>query len=285
VGSGGLNSSTFTSGSFQITNDSAGGQQIASVRFDLPTALLPDLVFDPNGAAGDTLGKGFTVDSNPGVGTVGHSYGGAHDGGFDTLNATFTDFGPGETLAFSIDIDPTSIQGGSPPGPGESGSVSGLELTGAMVTVTYEDGTAATGTLFRSPGSLGQSLLHLDATARPTPALTVAGIPTTPATVTVADQTVTVAGPAGSAVRLLAVEAGLFTAGLPGGGFDLDPFEANTVVAVREHAATIGSGGTVQIPVTLTSSSAEGGNNRFVAVIHTAGATGPASNLVVLQLA
>jgi hypothetical protein len=123
--------------------------------------VLPDLVFDPDGAGGDTLGKGFTVDSNPGVGTIGHSFTGSHDGGFDVLNATFTDFGPGETLTFSADIDPTSIKGSSPPGPGEAGSVSGLEMAAALVTVTYEDGSAQTGRLYRSPGSLGQSEVRL----------------------------------------------------------------------------------------------------------------------------
>ena len=124
VGAPGLNSSTFNSGSFRVTNDSPGGQQIASVRLDLSTSVLPDLVFDPVGVAGDSLGKGFTVDADPGVGTIAHTFGGNHDGGFDALTATFTDFGPGETLTFSADVDPTSIRGSGPPGPGESGSVS-----------------------------------------------------------------------------------------------------------------------------------------------------------------
>jgi hypothetical protein len=34
----------------------------------------------------------------------------------------------------------------------------------------------------------------------------------------------------------------LLTAGLPGGGFDLDAFEANSIVAVSERVATIGQG-------------------------------------------
>jgi Malectin domain/Transmembrane protein 131-like N-terminal len=283
VGAPGLNSSTFNSGSFRVTNSSAAGQQIASVRFDLSTSLLPDLVFDPNGTGGDSLGKGFTVDSNPGVGAIGHSFGGIHDGGFEVLNATFTDFGPGETLTFSVDIDPTSIKGTGPPGPGESGSVSGLELTAASVTVTYEDGTAETGRLYRTPGSLGESQVRLDGTGRPVPSVAVVGVPATPATVTQPAQTIRITGPAGASVRLLAVEGALFTAGVPGGGFDLDPFEANSLVAVGEHTATIGPAGSVDIPVTLTSTVAGGGNNRFVAVVESAGATGPTSDVAVLQ--
>ena len=92
-------------------------------------------------------------------------------------------------------------------------------------------------------------------------------------------------GPAGTSVRLLAVEAALFTDGLPGGGFDLDPFEANSVVAVNEHAAVIGPGGSVDIPVTLGRSVPQGGNNRLVAVVESAGATGPTSATAVVALA
>ena len=60
---GGINGSTFNSNAFKITNNSTGGVTITSVRFDLSTALLPDVVFDPFGTAGDTVAKGFTPDS------------------------------------------------------------------------------------------------------------------------------------------------------------------------------------------------------------------------------
>lgn len=284
AGAAALNSSTFDTGSFRITNSSPMGQQIASIRFDLADSLLPDLVFDPNGTAGDTVGKGFAVDSNPGVGTIGHSFGRAHDSGYEVLNASFTDFGAGETLSFSTDVDPTSIRGVAAPGPGGSGSVSGLELAGAAVTVTYEDGTSETGRLYRTAGSLGQSEVRLDGVGRAAPALAVVGSPSLPATVANPAQTIRIDGPAGAAVRLLSVESALFTAGVPGGGFDLDPFEANSLVAVGEHSATVGTGGSVDVPVTLTSTGSEGGSNRFLAVVDSAGATGPTSNPVVLKL-
>ncbi|MEA2418000.1 MAG: large repetitive protein, partial [Thermoleophilaceae bacterium] len=284
AGSAGINSSTISPGSFRIKNNSPSGQQIARVRFDLSSSVLPDLVFDPNGNAGDTSGKGFTVDSNPGVGTIGHRFTGSHDSGFELLNATFTDFGPGKTFTFSTDIDPTSIRGVAAPGPGEAGSVSGLELTGAAVTVTYEDGASETGRLFRTAGSTGQSQVKLDGVGRAAPSIAVVGLPSIPATVPGAAQAIRVSGPNGATVRLLSLESALFTAGLPGGGFDLDPFEANSVVAVDERSATIGSGGSVDIPVTLTSTVASGGNNRFVAVVESAGGTGPTSDVAVLQL-
>ena len=240
-------------------------------------------MFDPNGTAGDTLGKGYVIDANPGVGTVGHTFTGSHDSGYDVLNTTFTDFGPGETLTFSADIDPTSIRGAAPPGPDETGSVSGLELAAAAVTVTYEGGTSESGRLYRVPGSLGQARVRLDGIGRETPSVEVVGSPTTPATVTNPAQTIRVSGPDGASVRLLAVEGALFTAGLPGGGFDIDPYEANSLVAVDEHVATIGAGGSVDIPVTLSSTAAGGGNNRFVAVVEAAGGTGGTASLT-LQL-
>lgn len=281
VGAPELNSSTYVLGSFRFANTSTGGQQIASLTVDLSTSILPDLVFDPQGRAGDTTSRDFTVQGNPGVGTIGHSFGGPHDLGWDALTATFTNFIPGKTVAFAIDVDPTTIRGAGPPGPGESGSVSGLELAGATVTVRYENGTVQEGRLFRSPNSLGQSEVKLSSTAIAPPTLAVVGVPTTPATVTTSQQTLKVTAPAGSTVRLLAVEGALFTQGLPGGGFDVDPYEANSLVAVSERTVTIGPSGEADVAVTLTRTNAAGGSNRFLAAITP---NGPASNLVVLQL-
>jgi hypothetical protein len=55
--------STFQSGSFQITNQSAADQKIDRVLFNLRSTVLPDMVFDPSGTAGDTVAKTFTADS------------------------------------------------------------------------------------------------------------------------------------------------------------------------------------------------------------------------------
>ena len=161
--------------------------------------------------------------------------------------------------------------------------MSGLELTGATVTVTYEDGTFEASRLFRTPGSLGESRARLDGVGRAVPSIAVVGVPANPATTTEPAQTVRVTGPAGAAVRLLAVEGALFTAGLPGGGFDIDAFEANSVVTVNEHAVTIGAGGSVDVPVTFGISSPTGGNHRLVAVVESTGAAGPTSGVRVLQ--
>jgi hypothetical protein len=152
------------------------------------------------------------------------------------------------------------------------------------VTVTYEDGTFAASRLFRTPGSLGESRVRLDGIGRAVPSVAVVGVPTNPATITEPAQTVRVSGPAGAAVRLLDVEGALFTAGLAGGGFDIDAFEANSVVAVSEHPVTIGPGGSVDVPVTLGTSVSNGGNHRLVAVVESAGAAGPTSGVIVVQL-
>jgi hypothetical protein len=285
VGAPELDSSTYNPGAFLLTNDSPEGQRIASLQVDLSTSLLPDLVFDPDGKAGDILGRGFTVSADPGVGSIDHSLARPHDLGYDALTATFTDFGPGKTLAFSVDIDPTTIRGAEPPGPGEAGSVSGLELTGATVTVTYEDETTQEGQLFRNPDSLGQSEVRLDGARRPRPSLEAVDVPATPATLSDASQTIRINAPPGATVRLLAVEGALFTSALPGGGFDLDPYEANSLVAVTEHAVTIGPTGSADVRVTLTSTNPSAGNNRFVAAVtHPDTGTSPTSNLVTLQL-
>lgn len=274
VGGAELNSSTYSGGSFRLTNESPEGQQIASLRIDLSTGVLPDIVFDPDGTAGDTLGRGFTVNGNPGSGPVDHSFGGEHDLGFDVLTATFVDFGPGKTLAFCIDIDPTTIRAAEPPGPGEAGSVSGLELTGATVTVAYDDGTTQTGRLFRSPDSLGQSEVRLTGSPGAQPSLEV-----------VDDQTIRVTAPPGATVRLVALGTALFTSGLPGGGFDVDDLEANSIVAVAEQTVAVGPGGAAEVPLTLASTDPATDADRFVAaVVDPRGpGIGPLSNVLTLR--
>jgi hypothetical protein len=279
-----INASTFNGGSFQINNNSTGNTKITNVRFDLSTALLPDVVFDPDGTAGDPVGKTFTVDAASAVGLTGHAFSGAHDGGFDVLDIQFSDFGPVELFFFSVDIDPTSIKGASAPGPNDSGSVSGLELTGATVTITFDDGSVQTVRLFRQPGSLSGSQNTVKTGSPPQPGLQLLGA-VTPVTLAAANQTVRITGPVGATAVLMQVEAGLFVAGVPNGGFDLDPFEANSVIAITEQTVTIGAAGFVDVPITLTKSQTDTGLNHIVAVIKDAsGRTGPTSPVLVVKL-
>jgi Ca2+-binding RTX toxin-like protein len=284
--------STFTAGTFKIKNNSKNGQKIKKLRVDASSAVLPDLVFDPKGTAGDDVGKCFTADSGTSaVGLVAPAdpcsdpFSDPLDGGYRVLTIDFSDFGPGETFTFSLDSDPTSINGANDPGPNRSGSVSGLELTGAEATVEFDDGSVRTGEPYRIPGSPHSSQNTLKANAPPKPGIEVLGV-TAPAKVSKADQTVRVSGPAGSSVSLMDLEAGLFTEGVPNGGHDLDPYEANSALAVSEKSAQIGSTGYVDVPVTLTrTDTVYGGLNHLVAVIKdSTGRSGPNSDTLVFEL-
>ncbi len=294
-GSAGIDASTFETGSFSVTNTSTETLEIDSVTIDLSTSVLPDLVFDPSGSAGDAAGKCLTIDSGGGVtgfqapaNLCTTPFSSPHDGsaadGYDVLTLTFADFDPGETIAFSVDIDPTSIKDAA--GTGSSGSVSGLELTGASIGIEFTDGSQSNHAFAELTADGGSAALF-QAGAPVAPALAVDGVPLAPTTlstrhsaasVTEAAQEIVVSGPAGASVRLLHLHAGL--AATP--GYDIEPFEANTAEDVTRYAATIGGGGSVAIPVTLTNA---GALNYFVAtLVATGGHTGPTSNIVILDL-
>jgi glucose/arabinose dehydrogenase len=282
---GGLTgASTFQTGSFQVVNQSAAGQKIDRVRIDLRPTVLPDMVFDPSGAAGDDVGKAFTADAGASAaGLDTHFLMSPYALGYDSLEVQFDNFTPGKAFAFSIDVDPTSIQGSAAPGPGESGSVSGLELTGAQVSVFFDDGTLHTGRTFRIPASDVGSQVTLKAGLLGSPTIEFLGL-SSPEVVIGALQTVRLSGPVGATVRLLRLEGAMFADGLPAGGFDVDPFEVNSILAVQEYTAAITASGIVDIPVSLTKSHVDGGFNYFVAaLVDSSGATGNPSNVVILQ--
>ncbi|MEL7428189.1 MAG: hypothetical protein AAFN81_34775, partial [Bacteroidota bacterium] len=161
VNTGGINGSTFGNGSFNVTNTSTNGATITNVTIDLAGqrgVILPEVVLDPNGTAGDSTAKDVTFSAGQTEsGYTGHTFDGAYEGGFYVLDMNFGTgsggFQPGEAIAFGLDIDPISIKDGSSPGPNQSGSVSGLELTGATVTVTFSTGETWEVDLFRTLSS------------------------------------------------------------------------------------------------------------------------------------
>ncbi len=76
----------------------------------------------------------------------------------------------------------------------------------------------------------------------------------------------------------------MYLSGVPGGGFDIDPFEANTAIAIAEQNAVIGLLGYVDFSVTLTRTDASAGRNHFVAALfNSQGDAGPTSETHVLQ--
>ncbi len=171
-GANGIEASNYGNGSFQITN--TGTKAISFVELDVSDAVLADAVFDPFGLAGDDVGKILTLNgSDGGTGLI------VPDGGFDEdaigivylgaggtagyqrIRLEFTNFDPGETLTFGLDMDPNSIAGstksildsGAPlAGAGgdniwDVGGISGAELAGSTFSVGYSDGTGSSGQL------------------------------------------------------------------------------------------------------------------------------------------
>ncbi len=278
--------STFGSGSFTIRNDSTNGQQITSYTIDLSTSFMPDVVFDPNGTAGDLDGKTFTPDQGAiATGLLSHQFLDARDGGFNKLQVQFGDFDPGEEFKFSIDIDPTSIQGVSGPGPEDSGSISGFEVSGATVTIDFSDASSFVRQLFRSSFSDVASEAIVNNGPLPLPSILLVGLPDGPNVVADPSQTVRLSGPVGASIRLIRVEGALHLSGVPGGGYDIDPFEINKALVLEEYAAVIGPSGTSDLPVTLTNSNVDGGLNYIFAVLtDSTGETSSLSNVLIAEL-
>lgn len=289
---GAINASTYNSHSFILINHPTHTKQITEVRINLTTAAFPDMVFDPFGLAGDQVAKDLAVDGGgTATGYLNRTFAGSHDDGYDEIILQFSHFDPGEQFSFSIDVDPTSIRGVEAPGPRESGSVCGLELAGATVTVTFADAQILTGQTYYTPGDNGPSsadggseVLVRDGVPEP-PGVTVLGVPTTPAVVTSPYQTIHITGLPGRQVQLVVVEGGLFRDGLPGGGFDIDPFEANSARWMQEYSGSINSSGFVDIPVILFNTDPDAGLNHIIAVqVNPFGFKGATSTPIVLEL-
>lgn len=280
--SGAINASTFTQDSYLVSNDSTNGAKIKRIRIDISTAIFRDLLFDPFGTGGDTDAKGFQLNSKGGSDFDHFVYFNPHDGGFDVLELVFNGFDPGEQIGFSIDNDPSSTKGTAGPGPGHSGSVSGLELVGATYYIEFDDDSVLTGQLFQTPGSIKGSANTLKAVTPPDVNISSPAIPCKAGALSTANQTVTVSGPPGTDVRLIVVESALFVDA--SGGFDIDPFESNTALGVTEHTAVVGAGGTVEVPITLTKSHVDGGYNIVsAAAVDAQGDTGRVSETLVMQ--
>jgi len=234
---GGLNASTFSAGTMVVAN--TGDKAISTVTINLSDALFTNansaMVFDPAGLAGDATAKDFSEDGGSGSYSVTPQLSGGSDAdGYTTLTLSFDSLDPGETLAFSIDIDPTSIQGA--PGSGDAGSVSGLELTGSTVTVEYADASTATTTLF-ADGSDGGAVATVSDAEPVAPMLSVGGQGGDVA-VGEGTQTVAVTGPANANVTVVIAVGGL------GNGVTAQTlFDTNTATGVSYETVTLDGNG------------------------------------------
>ncbi|MEM7742684.1 MAG: malectin domain-containing carbohydrate-binding protein [Pseudomonadota bacterium] len=294
-----LGASTFGGSSFQITNTGAlGDANIVSISIDLSTAILPDMVFDPVGAGGDALASCFTPNSGgTATGLVVpvdpcvDPFSDPRNGGFDTITVDFTDFNPGESFFFTADIDPNNIQG--VPGAGNAGGVSGYELIGSTVSITFDDGTfqeVATTSLFED-GSLGggqaiAQTVFSTTTVLPAPVIELVGPGVDTSTGLLGDQifvpegetvqTVKITGVPSAFFSLLQMDARLFIASGED-PFDVQPdeapFYANEAMAGQAiFNGQLDENGEALVPVTLLETlgageTPDGGLNHFVAVL------------------
>ena len=210
--------SNFGDNSFQITN--TGDKTIAQIDLDVSNALYPDSVFDPFGQAGDTTSKPLTIDNNGGTGVVAPSnasyIGVGGRAGYQGLRLKFNDnvnggFEPGETISFSVDMDPNSVAGtdknpldnGSSPD-WDVGGVSGAELIGSTFTVTFTDGTTATGQLQGNNNQAGSQALADQNSPKLDVSLTVNGLESgSIGTYSNKQPKVIVNGPIGQTVRVV----------------------------------------------------------------------------------
>ncbi|WP_160148080.1 malectin domain-containing carbohydrate-binding protein [Rubripirellula obstinata] len=289
---GSINASTYNTNSIKLTNASeSDGPLITEVTFDLSTTFLPDVVFDPQGTAGDIVSRGLIPSSGvPETGFVvpnkpnSDPFSVPHQDGFYQMSMVFTDFGPGETIEFGVDIDPTTIKGLPSDGQGSdwAGSISGLEISGATMTVTFSDGSTMTSTVFATGNTDGESSSIAAVDAPAAPGIELLGVASTPTTINSSSQTIRVTGQPGQQVRLMVAEGQLDPTTAV---FDVDPFEANSVIAVDHFNATIGASGNVDVPLTLAQSDSNGGIFHFLAVVQEAdGRTSDVSPVLVVQL-
>ncbi len=258
-----------------VVNTSDTGN-IEALIIDLRTALLPDLHFDPTGAAGDGQGECFTADPATAASTgmenftdpCTQPFDQASQGGYRVLRVNFFGFEPGDTLQFSLDVDPNSIKDLS--GVEGPGRVSGLEWAGAQITAEFNTGKAIVGNVFEE-GSAGGGRAILVDDPLEAPVLTVAGSVGTVDTVQEQIQVMEIQGTPGQYVALLQLNTALNTNGQVPFNVPDTLFYGNQALDIELYTTQLDSAGNGTIEVFLfanptNSLSQAGGINYFLAV-------------------
>ena len=239
---GAIDVSTFGSNTMRLENLSTSGSNLTQVRIDLNGAILPDGIFFDPAHAGGSNGKPFTIDSKVGSFNATASYAdGSNATGFRQLVLNLSDFNPGETLGFSIDIDPDSMRGF--PQSVNPGGVSGAEAAGSRITYVFADGSQQIADLFGSGVAQASAVGSQSLATAPT--LTVAGVSSGNVAVPANDTNVLVTGTAGSTVRVevMAVDQQFVTSS--------DPFWGNSATQVTYQTVTLDAQGRATVPVDL----------------------------------
>ncbi|MEM9962341.1 MAG: putative Ig domain-containing protein, partial [Pseudomonadota bacterium] len=263
--------SSFKSDSFELTN--TGSKDIASITIDLAGAILTvngsRVIFDPLGTAGDTAAKGLDINTDGGTGAIEPSdpndlsnpalltpFAGAVDGGYTQMTVDFDPavnggFNPGETVGFSVDLDPTGIKdividdaGGSV----DPGGIAGFEMSGGTLTVRYTDGEEQTGFLFVDRSTANKEADAIAAvgfgTPAPAPTVSIAGqqgeVTTAPGS-----QTVTINGTPNADVAVV-VSTGRTDINVT----PTSPFFANNFGSSVDQTITLDGGGQATLNVT-----------------------------------
>ena len=88
-------------------------------------------------------------------------------------------------------------------------------------------------------------------------------------------------GEVNSIVKVFVLEAALFG----NNGFDIDPFESNSVVQIREYLVVTDNTGNASVDIELTQTSSNGGYNHIIAASDQGfdACTGKITNFGVIQ--
>jgi len=274
--------------------------RINGIRIDLSTAILPDLVFDPNGEGGDGIGQCFSpvavlADS---AGLVefqdpcADPFSQPKGGGFQVLELSFTDFKAGDSIQFSVDVDPNSLQGLTDVA--VPAKVSGLEWSGATVSVTFEDQSILTAPVFEE-GSEGGGRAKVFETSLSAPVISVEGIVPPADTASTQTQEVEITGAPGQYVTLLHANAA-FNVNEQTPFNVTDPYlYGNRILEYDRYSTQLDSQGQATIEIDLFPSElediAEPGGINYLLATQTAvpyanaqGQIGAISNRLVLRL-
>ncbi|WP_338237876.1 putative metal-binding motif-containing protein [Persicobacter diffluens] len=236
-----IKASTFSGGAFKLTNESTGGQKITSFTIDLSTCMMFGMVFDPTGQAGDSDAKSFENDDpNNLAGQTSFSFSkGSAANGYYQLKVNFNDFAPGEVFPFSVDVDPKSIKGAKPPGPNDTGSVSGSEMIGATLTIQYSDGSSQTSILFGKQFR-SEAWAQFKPGNNTNAKISVAGV-SQKGFVNTLNPTLNFSGKANTNYQIVVMEGGQYNTST--NSLSFEPFECNTYVKVEMiNAKTNGVG-------------------------------------------
>ncbi|MFO0977216.1 MAG: ubiquitin-activating E1 FCCH domain-containing protein [Planctomycetaceae bacterium] len=124
---------------FKLTNNSSNGELLQTFVFDISGIGLQ---FDPDAVTGKPFTPLFGTGTSTGVASS------VLSNNNQTLTVTFTDFNPGETLQFVLDID---LVGGTP------ASIFGNQLIGADVQFNFTNNKSVSGQMAGDPNAVSAS--------------------------------------------------------------------------------------------------------------------------------